>query len=133
MKNLLQIIILIFCSTLFGQDYYEVDLSREKPILKNIVLKTRTLRDSTGITDYISNIQIYDKNGISTLEFDLNKKGDTLEKITTSFTNKYSELQIYSYTNAKSDTVYYYYTLNPQVNFKCTKFLQTTSFKFIFR
>jgi len=24
-------------------------------------------------------------------------------------------------------------TLNPQVNFKCTKFLQTTSFKFIFR
>jgi len=24
-------------------------------------------------------------------------------------------------------------SLNPQVNFKCTKFLQTTSFKFIFR
>ncbi len=112
MKNLLQIIILIYSSTLFGQDYYEVDLSREKSNLKNIVLKTRTLRDSTGITDYISNVQIYDKNGFSTLEFDLNKKGDTLEKITTSFPNKYSELQVHSYSNAKSDTAYYYYNRN---------------------
>jgi hypothetical protein len=112
MKNLLQIIILIYSSTLFGQDYYEVDLSRKKPNLKNIVLKTRTLRDSTGITDYISNIQIYNKNGFSTLEFDLNKKGDTLEKISTSFPDKYSEIQIHSYSNAKSDTAYFYYTKN---------------------
>ncbi|WJJ96575.1 hypothetical protein [Algibacter luteus] len=112
MKNLLQIIILILSSTLFGQDYYEVDLSREKPNFKNVVLKTRTLRDSTGITNYISNIQVYDKNGISILEFDLNRKGDTLEKITTSFPNKYSELQIHSYSNAKSDTAYYYYNKN---------------------
>lgn len=110
MRNLLQIIILVFSSTLFGQDYYEIDLTRGKPKLKNVILKTRTLRDSTGVTDYISNIQIYNENGVSTLEFDLNKKGDTLEKILTSFPDKYSEIQIHSYPNAKSDTAYFYYS-----------------------
>jgi len=112
MRNLLQIIILVFSSSLFGQDYYEVNLTRGNPNLKNVVLKTRTLMDSTGITDYISNIQIYNKNGFSTLEFDLNKKGDTLEKISTSFPDKYSEIQIHSYSNAKSDTAYFHYTKN---------------------
>ena len=112
MKKLIQIILLIFSITISGQGYYEVDLSREKPNLKNIILKTRTLKDSTGITDYISNIKIYNKEGISTLEFELNKKGDTLEKIATSFPNEKLELQIHSYLNAKSDTAYFYYNEN---------------------
>jgi len=112
MKKTFQVFIALFSLTLFGQDYYDIELTRGNPKFKNLVLKTKKIKDSTGKTNYISNVLIYNEYGVSKLEYDLNKKGDTLEKIKTTFPTKSSEMEVHSYANTKSDTAYFFYDKN---------------------
>lgn len=89
--------------------YVNNDMRREQPKLKNYYLVTTVLKDTTSAKNYMSQIQIFDKNGRHEVEYLFNRKGDTINHIKTYYPNKYSEIEVYIENGSKNDTAFYYY------------------------
>lgn len=98
----------------FSQEYYDTDMTRDKPKLKNYYLETIKLIDSTGGKPYVSLIQVFDKKGRHKIDYEFDRNGNTIESIKTTYPNKLTEIQIHSYKTEKSDTAIFRYNKRNQ-------------------
>ncbi|WBL23804.1 hypothetical protein [Zunongwangia sp. HRR-M8] len=102
--------ILILVSTFgYSQEFYDSDMKREKPNLKNYYLKTTVLIDSTNQIPFTSLIEIYDQKGRHKVQYELNRQGDTIETIESTYPDKWTEIEVHSYVKEKSDTAIFHY------------------------
>ncbi|WP_296317090.1 hypothetical protein [Winogradskyella sp. UBA3174] len=109
MKQTFSILLIFVTSLSFSQEYYDTDMTRDKPKLKNYNLETTRLIDSTGGKPYTSLIQIFDKKGRHKVDYEFDRNGDTIAQITTTYPNKLTEIEIHSYKTVKSDTAIFKY------------------------
>ncbi len=114
MKQAFSILLILVINLSFSQEYYDTDMTREKPKLKNYYLETKTLIDSTGANPYISLIQIFDKKGRHKIDYEFDRNGDTIAKIKTTYPDKLTEIEIHSYKTEKSDTAIFKYNRRNQ-------------------
>lgn len=114
MKQTFSILLILVTSLSFSQEYYDTDMTREKPKLKNYYLETNTLIDSTGANPYISLIQVFDKKGRHKIDYEFDRNGDTIAKINTTYPDKLTEMEIHSYKTEKSDTAIFKYNKRNQ-------------------
>jgi len=89
-------------------------MTREKPKLRNYYLETTRLIDSTDRKPYNTVIQVFDKKGKHKIDFEFDRKGDTIARIETKYPDKLTEIQIHSYKTAKSDTAIFKYNKRNQ-------------------
>jgi hypothetical protein len=117
----------------FSQEYYDTDMTRKKPKLKNYYLETLKLIDSTGGKPYVSLVQVFDKKGRFKINYEFNRNGDTIESIKTSYPDKLTEIEIHSYRTEKSDTAVFKYNKRNQQTLEIWKWgedksIDTTKF-----
>lgn len=133
MKQTFSILLILVTSLSFSQEYYDTDMTREKPKLKNYYLETKTLIDSTGANPYISLIQIFDEKGRHKIDYEFDRNGDTIAKIKTTYPDKLTEIEIHSYKTEKSDTAIFKYNKRNQQTIEIWKWgedksIDTTKF-----
>lgn len=114
MKQTFSILLIFVTSLSFSQEYYDTDMTRDKPKLKNYYLETARLIDSTGGKPYISLIQVFDKKGRHKIDYEFDRNGDTIAKIKTAYPDKLTEIEIHSYETKKSDTAIFKYNKRNQ-------------------
>jgi hypothetical protein len=133
MKQTFCIILLFVTYLSYSQEYYDTDMTREKPKLRNYYLETTKLIDSTGGKPYVSSVQIFDAKGRHKIDYEFDRKGDTIEKIETKYPDKLTEIQIHSYKAFKSDTAIFKYNKRNQQTMEIWKWgedkeIDTTKF-----
>ncbi|WP_149274351.1 hypothetical protein [Pareuzebyella sediminis] len=133
MRQTFSIILILVTSLSFSQEYYDADMTREKPKLKNYYLQTLRLIDSTGGKPYISLIQVFDKIGRHKIDYEFDRDGDTIAKITTTYPDKLTEIEIHIYKTEKSDTAIFKYNKRNQQTIEIWKWgedksIDTTKF-----
>lgn len=109
MKKTFCILFILVSNLIISQEFYEMDMKREKPKLKNYYLQTTTLVDSSNVNPYVSTVQIFDRKGRHKISYEFDRKGDTIEKIKSFYPDKLTEIEIHSYKTEKSDTALFKY------------------------
>lgn len=105
MKQTFCIILTLVSFLSFSQEYFDTDMKREKPKFESYFAKITTLVDSTDGKPYVSYFAVYDKKGYEKFGYELDRNGDTIARIETKYPDKLTEIIIFSYRKAESDTV----------------------------